>query len=108
MKEKLTPREEKVAVYLKRNCVGRCNAIQSCALETALHMSGNDLRNVVNRLRRKAVPIASGRCGYYYAATAGEVYMTIQQLQTMDKGLLAAIHGLILSMDDFGGGDAFG
>lgn len=107
MNEKLTPREEKVAAYLKCNCYGRRNARRSSELETTLHMSGNDLRNVVNRLRRKTIPIASGRCGYFYAETAGEVYLTIQQLQTMDKGLLAAIYGLILSMDHFGG-DALG
>ena len=103
MKEKLTLREEKVATYLRQNCYGRLHAKKSAELEQTFHMSGNDLRNVVNRLRRKAIPIASGRCGYYYAATASEIYTTLLTLQGMIKGLEAATYGLVRSLDDFGG-----
>ena len=73
----------------------------SAALEAAIGISGTDLRKLVNRMRRKGVPIGSDRCGYFYAATAGEVYSTIQQLQNMENGLAAARRGLERSLDAF-------
>lgn len=90
--------------HLKTYCAGRRNATKSAELEHRLHMSGNDLRKQVNRLRKKGVPIASGREGYYYAATAGEVYSTIRQLREMEHGLQAAIRGLEVALDGFGVG----
>lgn len=90
--------------HLKTYCAGRRNATKSAELEHRLHMSGNDLRKQVNRLRKKGVPIASGREGYYYAATAGEVYSTIRQLREMERGLQAAIRGLEMALDSFGAG----
>ncbi len=103
MKEKLTPREEKVATYLRQNCYGQAHARKSIELEQVFHMSGNDLRNTVNRLRRKSIPIASGQTGYFYAANASEIYTTLLNLQGMIKGLEAAAYGLVRSFDDFGG-----
>lgn len=96
-------REEKLMIYLKEVCPGRKNAKKSILIEQALHISGNDLRMLVNRLRRKGVPIASGQHGYFYAATAAEVYTTIRQLKGMVSGLDAAIRGLEDSLDAFSG-----
>ena len=74
--------------------------------ERALGVSSTDLRKIVNRLRRRGIPIASDRSGYFYAQTAGEVYTTIRQLRKMANGLEAAIRGLEQSLDSFGeGGD---
>ena len=91
-------REEKLLSYLKGACTGRRYSASSAALEAAI---GTDLRKLVNRMRRKGVPIGSDRCGYFYAATAGEVYSTIQQLQNMENGLAAARRGLERSLDAF-------
>ena len=77
------------------------DSASSAALEAAIGISGTDLRKLVNRMRRKGVPIGSDRCGYFYAATAGEVYSTIQQLQNMENGLAAARRGLERSLDAF-------
>ena len=66
------------------------------------------LRKLVNRLRRQGVPIASDRQGYFYAATAGEVYTTIRQLQQMVNGLQKAIAGLEGSLEKFGEADGAG
>ena len=71
-------------------------------LERALNLSGTELRKLVNRLRRMGVPIASDRQGYFYAATAGEVYTTIRQLRQMAAGLEKAIAGLESSLENFG------
>ena len=61
----------------------------------------SDLRKKVNRLRRKAVPIASSREGYFYASNAAELYSTIRQLKEMRAGLDAAICGLEQAMEKF-------
>lgn len=90
-------REEKLLNYLKGACTGRKYRASGAELEAALGISGTDLRKLVNRMRRKGIPIGSDRCGYFYAATAGEVYST----QSMENGLAAARHGLERSLDAF-------
>lgn len=68
---------EELKSYLKHNCRGQKNAVKSPALEDALHISGNELRRQVNRLRRKKVPACSGPEGYFYARNAGEIYASL-------------------------------
>ena len=74
-------RDEQLLDYLKGSCSGRKNRVGGTELERTLHVSGTDLRKLVNQLRRKTHPIASDRNGYFYATTAGEVYDTIRQLK---------------------------
>ncbi|MDD2294381.1 MAG: hypothetical protein PHW61_00395 [Eubacteriales bacterium] len=93
--------DERVAAYLKNTCAGRKSTASSFSIEQELAISGNELRRRINRMRRKGVPIASSRAGYYYAVTAGEVYTTISQLRNMANGLEAAIRGLEESMEGF-------
>lgn len=95
-------REERLLDYLKETCLGRTHRVSGAELERALHLSGTDLRKLVNRLRRKGIPIASDRQGYFYAATAGEVYATIRQLRQMAAGLEKAICGLESALERFG------
>ena len=94
-------REERLLAYLKTICPGRRKAIKSAELEKALGLSGTNLRKLVNRMRRRGVPIGSNRDGYFYAVTGGEVYGTIRQLQAMVQTLEAAIHGLETVLDGF-------
>lgn len=96
-------REQQVLAYLKAVCKGRKNVQKSRQIETALHISGNELRKQVHRLRKKGHPIASSQDGYFYAVTAREVYSTIGQLRAMEYGLRLAREGLERSLDDFGG-----
>lgn len=95
-------REERLLSYLKGSCPGRKYRVSGAELERALSLSGADLRKLVNRLRRRGVPIGSDRQGYFYAATAGEVYTTIHQLRQMVTGLEKAIAGLECALDRFG------
>ena len=95
-------REEHLIAYLKGACTGRQYTVKSVELEQVLGISGTDLRKLVNRLRRKGIPIGSSREGYFYARTAREVYSTIRQLQGMVHGLEAAIRGLEQALDSFG------
>lgn len=92
--------EENLKQYLKDVCPGRKNTRKSAQIERALDISGNELRRLVSRLRRKGVPIGSNQEGYFYAITAGEIYATIRQLQTMKKGLEAVIRGLESALDE--------
>jgi hypothetical protein len=100
---------EQLKNHLKRNCLGRKNAVKSPELEQALRISGNELRRQVNRLRRKKVHICSGPEGYFYAGNAGEIYATIRSLEIMARGLEHAVEGLEAALENFGehpGGDA--
>ena len=101
-------KEEQLLTYLKANCAGRRNIRKSTYLEQTLQISGNELRRLVHRLRKRGVPIASSPDGYFYAVTASEVYSTIRQLKRMTRGLEAAIRGLEDALDGFGpaGGDS--
>ena len=93
---------EPLVMHLKSECKGRKNAKKGSELEHSLHISGNELRRRVNRLRREGVPVGSSADGYFYAVTAGEVYATIRQLRTMAAGLEAAISGLESALCSFG------
>lgn len=93
--------KEKVLLYLKAYCFGRKNTQKSRRIETALRMSGTELRKQIHRLRKCGAPIGSDRNGYFYAATAGEVYSTIRQLEQMKNGITTAISGLEQSLVDF-------
>lgn len=96
--------DETLLIYLKTNCYGKAHRIAASALEQQLSMGGSDLRKRISRLRRKGVPIASSREGYFYAATAGEVYATIRLLREMAAGLEASIRGLEAALESFGEG----
>lgn len=94
-------KEKELLEYLKTFCSGRCNAARSAKLEQVLHLSGTELRKLVNRMRRKGIPICSSRDGYYYPRNAGDVCTTIQQLEAMIAGLRAAVGGMVQSLDVF-------
>ena len=66
--------DEELRDYLKRFCFGREHLICSRDLVRQKNLRESDLRKKVNRLRRKAVPIASSREGYFYASNAAELY----------------------------------
>ena len=99
-------KKDQLLAYLKGACPGRACRVGGAELERTMGVSGTELRKIVNRLRRRGIPIASDRNGYFYAQTAGEVYATIRQMRKMASGLEAAIRGLEMSLDSFGeGGD---
>ena len=53
-------------------------------------------------MRCKALPIAGGPLGYYYAQNAGELHATIRWLEKMVQTLLKSINGLVKAMESFG------
>lgn len=99
-------KKEQLHSYLQHSCRGNAAAISGTALAKTMGVSGNELRRLVNRLRREGVPIASSSSGYFYAANAGEIYSTIRSLRKMEIGLKAAIAGLERAMTDFSQGES--
>ena len=86
-KKEATMRKDYLKNYLKAACKGRAHRKISQELEHTLGLIGTQLRELVNRLRKERIPIASDSYGYFYASTAGEVYETIRFLQRIDAGL---------------------
>lgn len=95
-------KEEQLLAYLKANCVGRKKRQTRGQLQRKLGLSKDQLTNLVHRMRRKALPIAGGPLGYYYAQNAGEILSTIRWLEKMVRTLLESIDGLTKAMDAFG------
>ena len=72
------------------------------ALKEVTHTDASVLREQVNALRREGVPIASGKEGYFYAETAGDIYATIRSLHKLQAGIERAIVGLEGALAGFG------
>ncbi len=99
-------KKEQLHSYLRHGHRGKAAAVSGSELAKTMGVSGNELRRLVNRLRRDGIPIASSSSGYFYAANAGEVYSTIRSLRKMESGLKAAIAGLERAMTDFSQGES--
>lgn len=93
--------KERLAEHLERYHMGAPNAATSRELECAFSIKGIEVRQLVNRLRREGVPIASDSSGYFYAATELEVRATIAHMKHRIGGIAAAIRGLERSLDRF-------
>lgn len=59
-------KEDRLAEFLERYHSGESNAATSRELECVFSIRGIEVRQMVNRLRRKSIPIASSGNGYYY------------------------------------------
>ena len=95
-------KREELAAFLRTRCYGRKNAMKAEDLKHAAHTDGSLLRVQVNALRCRGVPIASGKEGYFYAETAGEIYATIRSLRKLQAGIEKAVVGLEGALADFG------
>ena len=93
--------KEQLAEYLHRYHHGTENAVISRTLEHAFRISGKELRDLVNALRREGIPIASDQSGYFYAKTEAEVRLTIRHMKNRISGISAAITGLKRSLTAF-------
>ena len=93
--------KEQLAEHLRQYHHGAENAVISRELECTFRVSGKELRDQVNALRREGVPIASDQNGYFYAKTAAEVRLTIRHMRNRISGISAAIAGLKRSLTAF-------
>ena len=95
--------KERLLAYLEGACTGREAMVKSADLERALHMSRNAVQEQVGRLRREAVPVCSGPGGYYYAASAGDIYRAIRFLRRQTEHIQGSIRGLEAALETFRG-----
>ncbi|WRS28394.1 hypothetical protein U6B65_04475 [Oscillospiraceae bacterium MB08-C2-2] len=93
--------KEQLAEYLHHYHHGAENAVTSKMMEYTFHVSGKELRDLVNALRREGIPIASDQSGYFYAKTEAEVRLTIRHMKSRISGISAAITGLKRSLTAF-------
>ncbi len=93
--------DQRFAEYLQQYHLGESGAVTSRELEVTFSIRGKEVRDTVNRLRRKGVPIASSASGYFYAATEQEVRATIAHMTHRISGIAAAIRGLNQSLENF-------
>ena len=93
--------DKQLAGHLQKYHLGESGAATSRELERTFSVRGKELRDAVNRLRRRGVPIASNSNGYFYAATEQEVRATIAHMTHRISGISAAIRGLNKSLEKF-------
>lgn len=65
---------------LRKFHVGKAAAIISKRIEASLGVTGVEVRAMVSHLRANGLPICSSGQGYWYAATAEEIDLTIAHL----------------------------
>ena len=73
--------------YLKKNHIGKENAVFSKELEQRFSLSDRSLRRVISALRREGCPICSGCTGYYLGKTQKDVENTVAWLGEMAEGI---------------------
>ena len=93
--------DKQLAEYLRQYHLGEGGAATSRELERTFSVRGKELRDAVNRLRRRGVPIASSSSGYFYAAAEQEVRATIAHMTHRISGIAAAIRGLNKPLEQF-------
>ena len=76
--------------YLKKNHIGKENAVFSKELEQRFSLSDRSLRRVISALRREGCPICSGCTGYYLGKTQKDVENTVAWLGEMAEGISEA------------------
>lgn len=90
--------DQDLCEYLYYKHMGKENAASSKTLEAIFDISGKRIRDIVNTLRCKGVPICSDMLGYYYASTQHEINTTIAQLNSRMTKISNAKNGLLNSI----------
>lgn len=84
---------------LKRH-KGKDNAITSSELTSLTGLSGGEIRERVNMLRRIGRPVCSGTTGYYWTQSIRELDACTKQLQSRIDGISAAKEGLESAIEE--------
>lgn len=95
-------KREDLAAFLQNKCRGRKNAMSAERIMAVTHTHRSVLGEQINKLRQEEVPIASGKEGYFYAETAGDIYATIKFLRKLQESIEKTIRGLEAALAHFG------
>ena len=86
--------------YMKAKHRERAKAIKSKELERLFHCNGVRIREKVNELRSRGVPICSCPSGYYYSENITDIEDTIIYLNSRIKKIAIAENGLRRTLKD--------
>ena len=92
--------------YMKAKHNGKAKAIKSQELESLFNCKGVQIREKVNELRSRGVPICSCNKGYYYSESMDDIKETIVHLDSRIKKIKTAESGMrkiLNSMEEMNG-----
>ncbi len=84
-----------ICEYLKKNHIGKDNAVHSRELQHLFCIQGSTLRRYVSLLRQAGYPICSDQNGYYYAENQKEINDTVLRLNTLVTGISNSRTGML-------------
>jgi len=79
------------------------NPIPSRQLELRFNISDREVRQIVNGMRCKTLPIGSDARGYYWCSKQGELVPTIKRLSNSIKSLFDVQKGLLQAQEELKG-----
>mgnify|MGYP000004684489 CR=1 FL=1 len=76
-------KKKAICEYLRKNHIGKENAIHSKELEKLFLLDGRNIRRKISALRQDGFPICSDETGYYYADNLKEINTTVCRLSEL-------------------------
>lgn len=76
-------KKKAICEYLRKNHIGKGNAIHSKELEKLFMLDGRNIRRKISSLRQDGFPICSDESGYYYADNQKEINNTVCRLNEL-------------------------
>lgn len=90
-------KKKAICEYLRKNHIGKGNAIHSKELEKLFLLDGRNIRRKISALRQDGFPICSDETGYYYADNQKEINTTVCQLNELVTKVSNARTGLLFA-----------
>lgn len=90
-------RKTAICEYLRKNHMGKGNAIHSKELEKLFMLDGRNIRRKISALRQDGFPICSDETGYYYADNQNEINNTVSRLNELVTKVSNARTGLLFA-----------
>lgn len=90
-------KKKAICEYLRKNHIGKENAIHSKELEKLFLLDGRNIRRKISALRQDGFPICSDETGYYYADNQEEINTTVYRLNELVTKVSNARTGLLFA-----------
>ena len=90
-------KKKAICEYLRKNHIGKGNAIHSKELEKLFMLDGRNIRRKISSLRQDGFPICSDESGYYYADNQKEINNTVCRLNELVTKVSNARTGLLFA-----------
>lgn len=90
-------KKKAICEYLRKNHIGKENAIHSKELEKLFLLDGRNIRRKISALRQDGFPICSDETGYYYADNQKEINTTVYRLNELVTKVSNARTGLLFA-----------